>query len=193
MFFCRALHDSTSLWHVSPMYYCSNHSPTVYDPTNLGAMSAGHQYNLYLWPTRAWWSNDPNDSGVYCATTPAFGINHTLLTHGPTVAMAPTGLAVYEITSAHPAYNTFQNSQNPNFVSCPNKVDISVLSCTSSSAHPAESHNDLQLILRLTLIEQDPNEGRAIECPIDRRHYQAAAPFNYSLRTHPDLKSYYVK
>ena len=122
---CRALYDLTSLWHISPLYYCFNHSPTVYDPTAVGAQSSGHQNDLYLWPTLAFWPTDPNDSGVYAATTPAFAINHTLMTHGPTVALAPTGLAVYEITSAHPAYSTFHNSQNPNFVICPNKVDIS--------------------------------------------------------------------
>jgi hypothetical protein len=117
----------------------------VYDPTAVGAQSSGHQNDLYLWPTLAFWSTDPNDSGVYAATSPAFAINHTLMTHGPTVALAPTGLAVYEITSAHPAYSTFHNSQNPNFVICPNKVDVSpAVLAAVPSAHPAESHHNMK-------------------------------------------------
>ena len=119
--FCRRDYNATSLWHVSPMYYCFNHSTTVYDPTNLAAMSAGHQINAELWPTNATWSNDPNDSGVYCATTPAFDIIHTLTHHAAIIVMAASeeyqlpGLAIYEITPHHPQYNTFQNRANPNF------------------------------------------------------------------------------
>jgi len=101
------------------------------DPTNAGAMSAGHQINDELWPTHATWSQNINDSGVYCATTPGYGIYHVLTNHGHTVAMAASkeyrlpGIAIYEITQHHPQYITFQNRQNPNFASCPNKVDIS--------------------------------------------------------------------
>ena len=59
-----------------------------YDPTNAAAVSAGSQVDLDLWPTHATWSVDPNDSGVYCATTPGYGIVHTLNHHAAVVAMA---------------------------------------------------------------------------------------------------------
>ena len=58
---------------------------------NASAMAAGHghQINDELWPTHATWSQDINDSGVYCATTPGYGIDHVLTHHdGPVVAMA---------------------------------------------------------------------------------------------------------
>jgi len=41
------------------------------------------------------------------------------------------GLVVYEIAPHHPQYNTFLNRANPNFVSCPHKVDISAAVLTA--------------------------------------------------------------
>jgi len=105
----------------------------VYDPTNAAAQSAGSQNDLFLCPTFAFWSRpyDPNDSGVYAATTPWYAVTHTINTHPVVVALPAgpnniTGLIVYEITTNHPQYNQFRNRNNPNFASCPNKLNISL-------------------------------------------------------------------
>ena len=101
----------------------------MYDPTNPVAQSQGSQNDLSLWPTLAAWSNDPNDSGVYAATTPWYAVHHTINTHPAVVALPAgpnnvAGLIVYEITTNHPQYNQFRNRNNPNFASCPNKLNI---------------------------------------------------------------------
>ena len=86
--FCRELYDAGSLWNCTPLVYAVNTCPLVYDPTSAAAVSAGSQVDLELWPTHATSSVDPNDNGVYCATTPGYAIDHTLTHHAAVVAVA---------------------------------------------------------------------------------------------------------
>ena len=86
------------------LYYCFNSCPYVhvYVPTNLAGVSGGSQMDMLLWPTHATWSHDPNDSGVYCATTPGYAVIHTLNHHAAVIAIpaGPSnlpGLVVYEV------------------------------------------------------------------------------------------------
>ena len=103
----------------------------MYDPTNAAAVSVGSQIDHSIWPTLAdWVGADLNDSGVYAATTPWYAVTHTMNRHPVAVAKPAglnniRGLIVYEITTNHPQYNQFRNSKNPNFVLCPNKINIS--------------------------------------------------------------------